>query len=334
MREAGSAGRALRSLAPARTRDSKTDAGRDPAELARERLGVLDRMGIHLLAVGHASYPPRLSELYDPPACLFVRGDPEALNAPSVAVVGSRRCTPYGRHAAESIGGALASHGVAVVSGLALGIDGAAHRATVDAGGTPVAVLGNGIDRIHPRSHVRLGRSVLQRGALVSEFPPGVSALAHHFPQRNRILAALSDVVVVVEAAARSGALITAEFALELGRDIYAVPGEMGVRAHEGTLALIRDGAGVVTSPEALLEDVLRTSGRVASSGPKPAAESDGTVEGEAGRLLSVLDDGVRDLDELCRAVRMGASDVLAVLFELELGGRVRQEAGLRFRRV
>jgi DNA processing protein len=333
--EVGGAERALRRLGRNRSTASKSDPERSPRVVALERMAVLDRLGVHVLALWSDVYPDRLRELHDPPACLFVRGDVSALVGPTVAVVGSRRCTAYGRHAAESIGSALSQRGIHVVSGLALGIDGAAHKGAVESNGTPVAVLGNGIDRIHPRTHARLGQVVLQHGAVISEFPPGIPALGHHFPQRNRIIAALSQAVVVVEAASRSGALITTEFALELGRDVYAVPGPMGANTHMGTLALIRDGAGVVTSPEALADELAESLPGTYDQTEHPCDEGPTeTADPRAGKVLAALAEGVLDLDTLCEGLCLAAPEALAVLAELELGGRVRQEAGLRFRRV
>lgn len=333
--EAGGAGRALRRLGRNRSAVSKSDPDGDPQAIALERMDVLDRLGVHVLAPWSDAYPDRLRELHDPPPCLFVRGEISALVGPTVAVVGSRRCTAYGRHAAETIGSTLSARGIHVVSGLALGIDGAGHKGAVESNGTPVAVLGNGIDRIYPRTHARLGHAVLQLGAVVSEFPPGIPPLPYHFPQRNRVIAALSQAVVVVEAASRSGALITAEFALELGRDVYAVPGPMGMNTHTGTLALIRDGAGVVTSPEELADELAESL--PGTSDRKERLHEDGLpamADPRAGKVLAALAQGALDLDTLCEGVCLPAPEALAVLTELELGGRVRQEAGLRFRRV
>ncbi len=207
-----------------------------------------------VLPMGGAAYPERLLQLADPSPVLFLRGRAELLAAPAAAVVGSRRATAYGRRTSARIAGVLACHGVCVVSGLALGVGAEAHRAALEAPGPILAVHGAGADVPHPPSHARLFGRITGEGLLVSEFVPGTRPLAHHFPRRNRIMAALAQAVVVVEAAARSGALITARLALELGRDVLAVPVPVDAETSAGTNALFRDGA-----PPALgAEDVLR----------------------------------------------------------------------------
>jgi DNA processing protein len=187
----------------------------------------LTRASVVSLARPDPGYPPLLAELHDPPEQLFVRGDLAALGGPGVAVVGARSCSAYGAQVARSLGRDLAASGVTVVSGLARGIDGEAHRGALEAGGLTVAVLGCGIDRDYPRSHSDLARRIVAAGAVVAEYPPGVEPAPWRFPARNRIIAGLSLATVVVEARERSGALITADFALELGRDVFAVPGEI-----------------------------------------------------------------------------------------------------------
>ena len=301
-------------------------------------------------------YPGRLRHLTDPPALLFCRGDLELLSRPAVTVVGSRRSTEYGRRVAERLAGQLAGRGVVVVSGLALGIDGAAHRGALEFGGDTIAVLGSGVDLIQPSSHRALGHRIAREGLLLSEFLPGEPARAHHFPRRNRILAALGAAVVVVEAGERSGAFITVEHALDLGRDVYAVPGPVDAPQSRGCNALLQQGAHVVTSAMDfgreldLLGVGHRDGGRgesrpVAGSPQTSGRTADGrTADGrtaEPGRLTpvarrvwGVLDEQPVGIEKLAHLTRLDAGSVLAVLTELEVAGWVAQEAGMRFRKA
>lgn len=211
---------------------------------AREVAAQCRRLGVRALVYGGHGYPARLGDLPDPPSLLFVLGRARLLAADCAAVVGSRRATAYGRRTARGIGAALAARGVCVVSGMALGIDGEAHRGALP--GPTVAVLGSGVDVVAPASHARLHERIRHAGAVVSEHPPGTPPAACHFPARNRIIAALAQDVVVVEASTRSGALITSEFALDLGREVHAVPGPIDRPTSQGANQLIADGANVV----------------------------------------------------------------------------------------
>jgi DNA processing protein len=215
---------------------------------------ILEAKDIRAVAAHEPDYPAALLDLHDPPPLIFVRGHFGLLDRDTVAIVGTRACTEYGADAAREIARSLAGADIVVASGLAHGVDRHAHEAALDAGGVTLAVIGCGIDVVYPRQHQRLYERIARDGLLVSEFLPGEPALPHHFPRRNRIIAALSRAVVVVEAPARSGALITAEHALDLGREVFAVPGPIGRRTSEGTNALIRDGASMVNAPD----DVVR----------------------------------------------------------------------------
>ncbi len=246
-----------------RGRISVPPAARDAAAVPLSaRYEMASRLGYRLLVNGDEAYPTGLGLLPDAPDVLFWKGTvPERLG---VAVVGTRRCTTYGREVAVDFGAALAKAGAYVVSGLAYGIDEAAHRGTVAAGGTGVAVLGCGIDRWYPRTSADLGARVLELGgAIVSEYPPGIRPSGWRFPPRNRIISGLSAVVVVIEAAATGGALITARYALAQGREVFAVPGDVDRRSSEGTNRLIRDGAWPVFDAA----DLIESAGRVAEIG-------------------------------------------------------------------
>jgi DNA processing protein len=262
--------------------------------------------------------PPPLSEIHDPPTRLFARGngDPAILGGTAVAVVGARACSPYGKQVARMLGRELAGAGVVVVSGLARGVDGEAHRGALDSGGHTVAVLGCGIDRDYPAVHASLARAIAERSLLVSEYEPGVEPAPWRFPARNRIIAGLCAATVVVEARERSGALITADFALEGGREVFAVPGEISSALSAGTNALLRLGATPLTSAA----DVLEALGITADTRSKP------DVGPTAAALLERLP---ASADELVHMSGLTAAEVAAGLAELELTRLAAQGDGI-----
>jgi DNA processing protein len=268
---------------------------------------------------GAVGYPPLLAQLHDPPADLYVRGNAEILGEPTVAIVGARSCSPYGSQVARSLARELAAAGLVVVSGLARGIDGEAHRGTLEADGQTVAVLGCGIDRDYPRSHTELARRIRERGAVVSEYPPGVEPAPWRFPARNRIIAGLCAATIVVEARERSGALITADFALDLGREVFAVPGEITSALSAGTNDLMRQGAAPLLSAA----DVF------AALGLEPAPKRAGAVSEAAALVLAEITDAACDADALVRATGRSTGEVAAALVELELAGLVTAADGL-----
>jgi DNA processing protein len=268
------------------------------------------------------SFPSLLGAIHDPPAELFVRGSGElaVLDRPAVAVVGARACSAYGRSVTRSLARDLADAGLVVVSGMARGIDGEAHRGALEAEGITVAVLGCGIDRDYPATHSELARRISVRGLLVSEYEPGIEPAPWRFPARNRIIAGLCGATVVVEARERSGALITADFALEEGRDVLAVPGEITSALSSGTNALLRLGAAPVTR----VQDVLELYGLdVAASTHAPELGRD------AETLLGRLREAALTADELVRASGLDPSTVAAALTELELVRCVALEDGV-----
>jgi DNA processing protein len=284
------------------------------------RAELADR-GIRWLPRSSGAFPKSLGAIFDPPLGLFVRGDspPRLLDAPSVAVVGARACSPYGAHVARSLGRELAGAGLTVVSGLARGIDGEAHRGALEAGGKTVAVLGCGIDRDYPAAHAELARRVAASGLIVSEYAPGVEPAPWRFPARNRIIAGLAQATVVVEARERSGALITADLALEEGREVFAVPGEVTSALSDGTNRLLRQGATPLTSAS----DVLESFGLV------PVETSPPSIGPAAERVLTRLRDGAVGADELARTLQLDAGTLSAALAELELAGLATQADGL-----
>jgi DNA processing protein len=292
---------------------------------ARSRLDPqreLDRvlaLGIRPTYPGHPAYPRLLAEISGRPPVLYVRGEIAAADEEPVAIVGTRRATPYGRQAAERIAAELAQAGVTVISGLARGVDAAAHRAALEAGGRTIAVLGSGPDVIYPADHRRLADQILQAGAIVSELPPGAKPDAQNFPARNRIISGLSLGVVVVEAPARSGALITASFAGDQGREVFVVPGSIFAQSSEGANELLRDGARVVRSGIDVLDDL--GLGRDAEA---RAVQSQLVLDEPERRLLAAVRDEARHIDELAEATGLSAGETGALLLTLELKGLVR----------
>jgi DNA processing protein len=268
-------------------------------------------------------YPPLLARIHDPPPSLWLRGDaPPALLADvAVAVVGARSCSGYGRSVARSLAGGVAEAGAVVVSGLARGIDGEAHRGALAVAGRTVAVLGCGIDRDYPAAHAELAHAIVAAGGLVvSEYEAGVEPAPWRFPARNRIIAGLATATVVVEARERSGALITADFALEDGREVLAVPGEITSALSRGTNGLLRQGATPATGVADVLE-AIRLQPRAA-----PAAEPDDPA---CAAVLDALGAGAGTADELARATGLDAGRIATALTLLELAGRVAVEEGV-----
>jgi DNA processing protein len=295
------------------------------------------------LSPADARYPSRLAEVPDAPATLHVRGALADADALAVAIVGSRRATPYGLEVAETLAADLAARGVTIVSGLARGIDAAAHRGALRVGGRTLAVLGSGIDVIYPPENRRLAAEIAERGALLSQFAPGTPPLPQNFPTRNQVIAALSLAVVVVEAAEKSGSLITARLAAELGREVLAVPGRITAPESRGANRLIQDGAHVAMGwedvvgvlPERWKARVTATAG-IGRAGAAAAAGR-GAVEGEPNgyrSILELLGEDPIDIDHVIERSGLGAGRVSAALLELELEGRVRQIEGKRFVRV
>jgi DNA processing protein len=289
------------------------------AARAEAEAAAAARLGIAIVGVDEPGYPVLLARTYDPPPILYVRGRLKAEDEPAVAVVGARACTASGRALARSMAADLASWGVTIVSGLARGIDTAAHEGALDAGGRTVAVLGCGLDRTYPAENERLAGRIASQGAVVSEFALGRPPLPDHFPRRNRVIAGWSQAVVVVEAAQRSGALNTARCAADEGRDVLAVPGHPTQPASAGTNQLIRDGAGLVRGA---LDVAAEIGLRPAETAAPPSTDP----------LLSALArDAPATLDELKDRSGLETAALLARLTDLELGGAVRRLPGPLF---
>lgn len=291
----------------------------DPS-LVRDSVSRLLALGAGAVHAGGPGYPAILSGIPDPPAILFHRGSLEEFcRLPSVAVIGSRRASRYGMDAASYMTRGLARAGVGIVSGLARGIDSAAHRTCIDAGGSTAAVLGCGLDVAYPPEHAGLADEVAAHGVLLTEYPPGTRPEAYNFPSRNRLISGLSLAVLVVEAGDRSGTMITVDAALEQGRDVFAVPGEISRPCAKGTNRLLREGAMVATCPEDMLEalGICLRHEDAAPARPAPAHP-----------VAELLTGGALHFDELCRLSGTSAVDLQGVLLELELSGAVVRRPG------
>jgi DNA processing protein len=294
------------------------------AELAK-----VHRAGVRVLKWGDSDYPELLLTINDSPPVLYLRGEFRPEDAWAVAMVGTRTASAYGREAARSLATDLARAGVTIVSGLARGIDAQAHRAALDAGGRTIAVLGSGLDIIYPWEHRKLSEEIVGRGALVSEYGLGVKPEASNFPPRNRIISGLSRGVIVVEAGDRSGALITADFAAEQGRDVFAVPGSIFQRGSRGTNQLIRDGAQPVLSASDVLE-ILNMTDIVEHVEAQMLLPTDAT---EA-VLLEQLSDDPAHVDDVGRAAGLPIATVSSTLALMELKGLVRSVGAMKYVRA
>lgn len=295
-------------------------------ELAQE-IRAARRRGIRMLSLADADYPPLLREIPDPPPILYLRGDPAAMASFPVAVVGSRSPTRYGRETAQRLAADLAGRGFAVVSGLALGIDTSAHEGALAAGGKTAAVLGSGLERLYPSQNAPLARRILAAsGAIASEFEPEAGPEAWRFPVRNRVISGISLGCVVVEAGARSGALITARLAAEQGREVFAVPGSVQSPRSAGTHRLIQQGAKLVQDVQDILEELGfgdRPEAKPGSASPasSPSAPQTGALPAEEQEVLAALGPYPLHIDELGRALGRDAGSLAALLLQLELKG-------------
>ena len=324
---------------PGRLREVPYLGGKLADDLARAVRGVnvdaeLERMVRHevrLLALGGPSYPAAIASITDPPHLLYLRGSLEERDVKAVAIVGSRGCTSYGKRAAGVLATGLARAGYTIVSGLARGIDGAAHRGALLAGGRTIAVLAGGLSRIYPPEHDGLAREIQSAGALLTEASMEQEPLPSMFPARNRLISGLCKAVVIVEAAERSGALITASHAAEQGRAVMAVPGPIDSVTSGGANELIRKGAILVRGPEDVLEELegpaMATNAPTVASGPPPGLDE------SQRRIWDFLAEPPRHLDEMVQTLGIGVSQLASMLTMLELKRIVRRLPGNRYER-
>ena len=303
----------------------------------RERIRNETDRAPRQIPLGDTAYPANLREIHAPPARLYVRGTLVEDDALAVAIVGSRAATPYGVAVAERLAADLAARGVTVVSGLARGIDSAAHRGALRAGGRTIAVLGSGVDVIYPPENRRLAGDIEASGALVSQFEPGTSPLAGYFPARNRVIAGLSLAVLVVEAAEKSGSLITAGLAAEMGREVLAVPGPLTSPQSVGAHRLIQDGAALIQGWEDVVGQLpLFWRDRVRALTPEPsqAGEPAHDDDPETEALLRILGEEPLGIDSIIERSGIAVGRASALLVTLEVEGRIRQLDGKRFVQV
>lgn len=285
---------------------------------------ALGERGIRFITPLDEEYPGRLRNIYDYPMGLWIKGQLPEEGKPAAAIVGSRNCTSYGEQAAEYMGRELAKNGIQIISGLALGIDGAGHKGALAAGGGTWAVLGCGVNVCYPRNHFPLYQSVLKNGGIISEYPPSASPQAFYFPVRNRLISALSDVILVIEAGEKSGSLITAHVGLEQGKEIFALPGRITDRVSRGCNMLIRDGAAILTSPADVLEYLGVPLEKKSNSYEK---EDKGLAKTEK-MVYSFLDCEPKHIEEICGSLNLEVSRCMEILLDLELGGMIERTAG------
>jgi DNA processing protein len=306
----------------------------------KELAAVLRIAGCRLLNWTEPEYPQSLLQIYDPPVMLYVRGDPQILNLPSISIVGTRKPTLYGTQLAQRLGRDLAARGLVIVSGMARGIDAIGHQGAMAANGRAIGVLGTGIDICYPKENKKLYEKVLERGAIIGEFPLGTHPAPENFPVRNRIVAGMPLGVVVVEGAQYSGSLITARLAMEFGREVFGVPGNVTQPASFAPNQLIKQGAKLVAGAEDVIEELPTPVRAALVQAEQPEAEqrnlllaaSLNTSEKKLYELLSAEEP--RHIDDIVERSGLNSSEVLATLFDLEMKGIIRQLPGKQFSKV
>jgi DNA processing protein len=299
-------------------------------KVVRRELSLLKEAGGKIITIKDDDYPKRLKDIYDPPALLYVRGELRSEDELAIAVVGSRKTSPYGRWFTEKIGQDLARHGITVVSGMARGIDSIAHKGALQGGGRTIAVLGCGVDVIYPSENRNLFYQIIEQGAVLSEFPMGSRPEGGHFPRRNRIISGLSIGVVIVQASAKSGSLITAGYALEQGREVFAVPGNVGAEGSRGTNQLIKEGAKLVESTQDILEEIYPQWKREKET-PPPTETRAPDLSVEEKTLYCLLGETPLHIDAIIRETQLDPGKVSSFLLNLELKGLICQWPGKCF---
>lgn len=298
----------------------------DPSETVERSIDWASQPGQYILTLADEAYPKALLEIADPPSLLYVRGNPSLLERRGLAMVGSRNATPLGLQTAEQFARALSAKGLCIISGLALGIDAAAHRGALSAGGDTIAVIGTGADRIYPARNKELAQAIVEHGAVISEFPLGTPAIAANFPRRNRIISGLARGVLVVEAAPESGSLITARLAGEQGREVFAIPGSIHSPVARGCHKLIKQGAKLVETANDILEEL--------GNFDLPAIQPSAARTDETHPLLAALGHDPCTLDDLVDHTGQSADQLLPELLMLELSGKIAPLPGNRYQRL
>jgi len=307
----------------------ETIAGGSWRAFAEAECFRLATSGARLVTFTSTDYPKSLFEIPDPPPFLYVRGELRC-HETAVAIVGSRRATAYGLQTTARLAESLAAHGVTVISGMARGVDTAAHKGALAANGRTIGVLGCGIDQVYPPENRKLFQEMAERGGLVSEFPLGTLPLAENFPRRNRIISGLSRGVLVVEAAEKSGSLITAQYALEQGRDVFAVPGNISFATSRGSNRLIKQGAKLVDCVEDILEELPGFAEMPESAGLQPAVRSFSLTPKEAA-IYEVLARSPLHIDDIIAQTELTAAEVSSMLLHLELKGAITPLPGTHY---
>lgn len=305
-------------------------AFREWEEVERE-IRRANEAGVRIIPFSSAVYPTRLRTIADPPPCLYVKGEIRAEDDKAVAVIGTRSASDYGRRVTHDLCRGLASLGFTVVSGMARGIDGVAHDTALKSGGRTIAVLGSGVDRAYPPEHQKLYHRISENGAVISELPIGARPLSFNFPARNRLISGLSIGVVVVEATEKSGSLITAGLAVEQGREVFAVPGQVGSSRSRGAHRLIRQGAKLVESVEDILEEIAPQLVALNRHPATAVRTLPVDTQPEARKIFDLLQERSLHIDEVIEASGLSTSRVSQILLELELQGFLKQLPGQRY---
>ena len=285
--------------------------------------------GIQFISSEHQAYPEKLKEIIDYPYGIFLKGRLPDPDHPAVAIVGARRCSAYGKHMAEEIAKVLTEHGVQIISGMAKGIDGYSQKAALEAGGSSFGILGSGVDICYPREHIGLYTGLIEQGGVISEYPPGRPPLALHFPMRNRIISALADTVLIIEAREKSGSLITADLALEQGKDIMAVPGRIGDVLSSGCNRLIGQGAGIILSPEDLINNL-----NLQRANHKKYIKKNILLETKEKLVYSCVDFQPRSLHDILGEIKLPTSEVLHILTTLVFKGYIMESMKNHYMKV
>jgi len=311
----------------------------DQQQRAEAELEGLEKLGGSVITFSDPRYPKLLREIYDPPIVLYCLGDmSRAAGHPAVAIVGSRRCSTYGKSASEMLSRELARRGVTIISGLARGIDSAAHRGALDGGGTTIAVMGTGLDAVYPKENRKLADHIAARGALVTEFPLSTPPLSQNFPFRNRVISGMALGVMIVEGAERSGSLITARMAYEQGREVFAVPGNITSSKSFGPNYLIKDGAKLVQTWQDVVEEFptenksrILALERAETPADQPLLEEAVLSESERKVLSLIKTDQSIHIDQLIHTTKLNSSDLMGALLKLEMLDKIRQLPGKSF---
>lgn len=289
------------------------------------------KLGLRIMTIGEEDYPENLKNIIDPPIVLYINGKLKEEDKSSIAIVGSRRASFYGLSTSEKFAYALSERGLTIVSGMARGIDTYAHRGALKQGGRTIAVIGSGFGHLYPEENFRLAEEIARNGAVISEFPVNTQPFPQNFPRRNRVISGLSQAVLVVEAAQNSGALITADFALEQGRDVFALPGEVGSATSYGTNALIKEGAKLVSCVDDILEEFFLPQAeddKGAAGEPLPPG-----LRGEEDMIYNVLSAEAIQIDELAAKTNMEIPQISGILLKLRLRKLIKELPGKQFAR-